>query len=168
MIRSVQGNLLDAPTEALVNTINTVGVMGKGIALMFREAFPDNFRVYREAVKRNEVHVGRMLVTGNHAPLGPKWLINFPTKKHWRQPSRPEWIAEGLKDLRRVIEEKQIGSIAVPPLGCGNGGLEWTAVRPQIVDALSSLIGVDIWVFEPPPRNMPPAFVKTRDHDANP
>ena len=80
MIRFVQGNLLDAPAEALVNTINTVGVMGKGIALMFREAFPENFRPYREAVARGEIQVGRMFVTGNHALLGPKWIINFPPK----------------------------------------------------------------------------------------
>jgi O-acetyl-ADP-ribose deacetylase (regulator of RNase III) len=157
MIRFLQGNLLDAPTEALVNTVNTVGVMGKGIALMFKEAFPENFRAYREAVKREEVEVGRMFVTENRTlagqnGAGPKWLINFPTKKHWRNPSRQEWIAEGLKDLRRVIVEKHIRSIALPPLGCGNGGLDWAAVRPQIVEALAPLSDVDVWVFEPTPQ----------------
>ncbi len=152
MIKFLQGNLLDAPTEALVNTVNTVGVMGKGIALMFKEAFPGNFRAYEEAVKRKEVRVGHMFVAENLALDGPKWLINFPTKKHWRQPSKLEWIADGLKDLRTVIEERGIHSIALPPLGCGNGGLEWSDVRPEIARALAQLPDVDVWVFEPTPR----------------
>lgn len=126
MIRYTQGNLLDVSAEALVNTVNEVGVMGKGIALMFREAFPENMSAYEQACKRNEVQVGRMFVTENRALTGPKWIINFPTKKHWRHPSRMEWIREGLKDLVRVLQEKQIRSVALPPLGCGNGGLEWS------------------------------------------
>src|SRR6266851_5279526 len=149
MMKFLQGNLLDAPTEALVNTVNTVGVMGKGIALMFKEAFPDNFRAYEEAVKRKEVQTGRMFVTENRALDGPKWLINFPTKKHWRQPSKLEWIVEGLKDLRRVILENHIRSIALPPLGSGNGGLDWQDVRPEIERILGDLEGVDIEVYEP-------------------
>jgi len=152
MIKFLQGNLLDAPTEALVNTVNTVGVMGKGIALMFKEAFPDNFHAYDEAVKRKEVRIGRMFVTENPAFNGPKWLINFPTKKHWRQPSRLEWIVDGLKDLRRVIQEKGIRSIALPPLGCGNGGLDWSDVRPEIARVFAQLDDLDVWVFEPTPR----------------
>jgi O-acetyl-ADP-ribose deacetylase (regulator of RNase III) len=152
MIKFLQGNLLDAPAEALVNTVNTVGVMGKGIALMFKEAFPDNFRAYDEAVKRKEVRIGHMFVTENRALNGPKWLINFPTKKHWRQPSKLEWIVDGLKDLRRVIEEKGIHSIALPPLGCGNGGLDWSEVRPAIAHALAQLHDLDVWVFEPTPK----------------
>jgi O-acetyl-ADP-ribose deacetylase (regulator of RNase III) len=152
MMKYLQGNLLDAPTEALVNTVNTVGVMGKGIALMFKEAFPANFSAYDDAVKRKEVQIGRMFVTENRVFDGPKWLINFPTKKHWRQPSRLQWIIDGLKDLRRVIEEKGIHSIALPPLGCGNGGLEWSDVRPEIERALGQLNDVDVWVFEPTPK----------------
>ena len=152
MMKFLQGNLFDAPTEALVNTVNTVGVMGKGIALMFKEAFPDNFRAYDEAVKREEVRIGHMFVTENHALDGPQWLINFPTKKHWRQPSRLEWIVTGLEDLRRVVEEKGIHSIALPPLGCGNGGLDWSDVRPVIERALGQLHDVDVWVFEPTPK----------------
>ena len=152
MMKFLQGNLFDAPTEALVNTVNTVGVMGKGIALMFKEAFPDNFRAYGEAVKREEVRIGHMFVTENHALDGPQWLINFPTKKHWRQPSRLEWIVTGLEDLRRVVEEKGIHSIALPPLGCGNGGLDWSDVRPVIERALGQLHDVDVWVFEPTPK----------------
>jgi O-acetyl-ADP-ribose deacetylase (regulator of RNase III) len=149
MMKFLQGNLLDAPTEALVNTVNTVGVMGKGIALMFKEAFPDNFRAYDEAVKRKEVRVGHMFVTENRTFEGPRWLINFPTKKHWRQPSKLEWIVDGLKDLRGLVEEKGIHSIALPPLGCGNGGLDWSDVRPEIEHALGQLHDVDVWVFEP-------------------
>ena len=149
MIKFLQGNLLEAPTEALVNTVNTVGVMGKGIALMFKEAFPENFRAYEGAAKRNEVQVGRMFVTENRALRGPKWLINFPTKKHWRQPSKLEWIVDGLQDLRRIVAEKNIHSIALPPLGCGNGGLDWTEVRPEMERALSQLQDLEVWVFEP-------------------
>ncbi len=149
MITFSQGNLLEAPVEALVNTVNTVGVMGKGIALMFKEAFPANFRAYEEACKRKEVRVGHMFVTENLTLEGPRWLINFPTKKHWRQPSKLEWIVEGLNDLRRVIEEKNISSIAVPPLGCGNGGLDWSDVRLEIERALGSMETVEVVVFEP-------------------
>jgi O-acetyl-ADP-ribose deacetylase (regulator of RNase III) len=149
MIRFTGGNLLDAQAEALVNTVNTVGVMGKGIALMFREAFPENFRIYEAACKREEVTVGKMLVTENHALAGPRYIINFPTKKHWIHPSRMEWIHAGLQDLVRVIREKNIRSIALPPLGCGNGGLPWPSVRNEIERALSALPEVDIVVFEP-------------------
>jgi O-acetyl-ADP-ribose deacetylase (regulator of RNase III) len=123
--------------------------MGKGIALMFKEAFPENFRAYEEACRRDEVRIGRMFVTENVALRGPRWLINFPSKKHWRHPSKLEWIAEGLEDLRRVIEEKNIKSIALPPLGCGNGGLDWSEVRPEIERILSPLQSAEIVVFEP-------------------
>ena len=149
MITFHKGNLLDAPVDALVNTVNTVGVMGKGIALMFKEAFPENFRAYVDACKRKEIRVGHMFVTESSRFDGPRWIINFPSKKHWRQPSRLEWITEGLTDLRRVIAEKGIQSIALPPLGCGNGGLEWSTVRPEIERALAPLAGVDVQVFEP-------------------
>jgi O-acetyl-ADP-ribose deacetylase (regulator of RNase III) len=149
MMKFTQGNLLDASAEALVNTVNTVGVMGKGIALMFKEAFPANFRAYEEACKHEQVMIGRMFVTENRTFSGPRWIINFPTKKHWRQPSKLEWIIEGLGDLRRVVEEHHIRSIALPPLGAGNGGLDWSEVRPEVERILGSLKGVDILVFEP-------------------
>jgi O-acetyl-ADP-ribose deacetylase (regulator of RNase III) len=149
MISYTTGNLLDAQTEALVNTVNEVGVMGKGIALMFREAFPANTAAYEAACKEGTVRVGRMFVTENHSLNGPRWIINFPTKKHWRQPSKLEWVQDGLADLRRVIGEKQIKSIALPPLGCGNGGLDWTQVRTVIEAALSSLENVRVVVFAP-------------------
>jgi O-acetyl-ADP-ribose deacetylase (regulator of RNase III) len=123
--------------------------MGKGIALMFKEAFPANFRAYEDACKQKEVTVGKMFVTENHALSGPRWIINFPTKKHWRNPSKLEWIIEGLGDLRRIVEEHQIRSIAVPPLGAGNGGLDWSEVRPEVERILGDLKGVEVFVFEP-------------------
>lgn len=149
MMRFTQGNLLDADAQALVNTVNTVGVMGKGIALMFKEAFPDNFKAYAEACKRKEVQVGHMFVTERRDLMGPRWIINFPTKKHWRHPSKLEWIIDGLEDLKRVIAKHNIRSIALPPLGSGNGGLEWGQVREKIREALAPLHDVDVVVFEP-------------------
>jgi O-acetyl-ADP-ribose deacetylase (regulator of RNase III) len=149
MMKFTQGNLLEAPAEALVNTVNTVGVMGKGIALMFKEAFPENFRAYEDACKHKEVRVGRMFVTETSSLEGPRWIINFPTKKHWRQSSKLEWIVEGLGDLRRVIQDRNIRSIALPPLGVGNGGLDWSEVRPEVQRALGDLQDVDILVYEP-------------------
>ena len=149
MIRYTQGNLLEAPAEALINTVNTVGVMGKGIALMFREAFPDNTSAYEAACKTGQLRVGRMFVSQTHDLLGHKWIINFPTKQHWRHPSKLEWVRDGLKDLVRVIRENHIQSVAVPPLGCGNGGLEWSQVRGEIESALSELQDVEILIYEP-------------------
>lgn len=149
MIRYTKGNLLEAPAEALVNTVNEVGVMGKGIALMFREAFPENNRVYEAACRAGEVHVGTMLVVRERDLTGERWIINFPTKKHWRHPSKMEWIQEGLKDLVRVIREKKIRSIAVPPLGCGNGGLQWPKVKKELEQAMSPLDDVDVLIYAP-------------------
>lgn len=149
MLRFTQGNLLDAKVEAVVNTVNTVGVMGKGIALMFKERFPENYDAYETACIRKDVQVGRMFVTESPELTGPRWIINFPTKKHWRQPSKLDWIVEGLKDLRAVIEAKGIRSVAIPPLGSGNGGLEWSEVRPQIEVALQDLPDVEVVVYEP-------------------
>lgn len=149
MIRYAQGNLLAAPVEALVNTVNEVGVMGKGIALMFREAFPDAAREYEQAAKEGRVRVGHMLVTRNRALIDPRWIIHFPTKRHWRNPSKLEWVREGLRDLIRVIREKQIESIALPPLGCGNGGLDWELVKREIEGAVAEIPNVDVLVFAP-------------------
>lgn len=149
MITFTQGNLLEAPVEALVNTVNTVGVMGKGIALMFKERFAENFRLYAMACKANQVQTGKMLVTEVHElGDGPRWIVNFPTKQHWRAPSRMEWIIDGLQDLRRFLVDQQVKSVAIPPLGAGNGGLEWADVRVQIEEALGDL-DIDILVFEP-------------------
>lgn len=148
-MKFTQGNLLDADVEAVVNTVNTVGVMGKGIALMFKERFEQNYVKYALASKAGEVVTGKMFVTENLALEGPRWIINFPTKRHWRHPTRIEWVDEGLKDLRRVIADKAIRSIAIPPLGCGNGGLDWRDVRPLIESRLSGLDDVQIVVYEP-------------------
>src|ERR1044072_852194 len=149
MIRCTEGNLLDADVEAVVNTVNTYGVMGKGIALMFKERFPKNFKEYAAACKAGQVRVGAMLVTSVDELGGPRWVVNFPTKEHWRPPTKLEWVRDGLAALKEVIREKQIRSIAVPPLGCGNGGLDWAVVRPLIEDALGELEGVEVIVYEP-------------------
>jgi len=149
MITFTQGNLLESDAEALVNTVNTVGVMGKGVALMFKEAFPENFKEYEAACRANEIRVGKVFVTHSNSFLGPKWIINFPTKAHWRYPSKIEWIENGLDDLKKVIVENGIQSIAIPPLGAGNGGLKWEEVRPIIISKLSELINVEIFIYEP-------------------
>lgn len=149
MIRFVKGNLLEAKVEALVNTVNTVGVMGKGIALMFKEAFPENFARYEAACKAEEVKVGHMFVVERNELFGPKWIINFPTKKHWRHPTKLEWVTDGLRELRAFIVEKGITSIAIPPLGCGNGGLNWPIVKKEIESALADLEDVEVLVYAP-------------------
>jgi O-acetyl-ADP-ribose deacetylase (regulator of RNase III) len=149
MISYTQGNLLDAPVDALVNTVNTVGVMGKGIALMFKERFVHNFDLYSAACKAKRVQVGRMFVTETGELDGPRWIINFPTKDHWKGASRLEWVESGLQDLKRVLRERQIKSVAIPPLGAGNGGLDWPTVKSRIHAALSDVEDVDIIVYEP-------------------
>ncbi len=149
MINYIQGNLLEAKTEALVNTVNTLGVMGKGIALMFKERFAANNKAYVQACNAKQVQTGKMFVTETDELMGPRWIINFPTKQHWRNPSKMEWVVEGLADLRRFLVENQVKSVAIPPLGAGNGGLDWLAVRAQIELALADLHSVDILVYEP-------------------
>lgn len=149
MIRFTQGNLLEAPVEAVVNTVNELGVMGKGIALLFKDHFPESAKAYMRAAARKEIQVGTMFVTATSDLLGPRWVIHFPTKRHWRHRSKLEWILSGLKDLRRVIRENGIQSLAIPPLGCGNGGLDWHIVRSAIEDELGDLEGVNVLVYEP-------------------
>jgi O-acetyl-ADP-ribose deacetylase (regulator of RNase III) len=148
-MRFTQGNLLEADVEAVVNTVNTVGVMGKGIALMFKERFPENYEAYAAACKAGKVRIGEMFVTPGVELEGPRWIINFPTKKHWRQPTKLDWVRDGLAALKDVIREKEIKSVAIPPLGCGNGGLDWAVVRPMIESALRDLDGVELIVYEP-------------------
>jgi O-acetyl-ADP-ribose deacetylase (regulator of RNase III) len=149
MIRYLQGNLLDADVEAVVNTVNTVGVMGKGIALMFKERFPKNMKEYAAACKAKKVKTGKMFVTETGELMGPRWVVNFPTKQHWRAPSKMEWIVDGLQDLRKFLVANDIKSIAIPPLGAGNGKLEWNKVKPEIEKALSDFDEIDILVYEP-------------------
>lgn len=148
MITFTEGNLLEARAEALVNTVNTVGVMGKGIALMFKERFTENYRRYAAACKAGEVTVGRMFVTEVSELDGPRWIVNFPTKQHWRAKSQIQWIRDGLYDLRAFLIKNGVKSIAIPPLGAGNGGLEWPLVRQQIEESLADL-STEILVFEP-------------------
>ncbi|MFN0030294.1 MAG: macro domain-containing protein [Acidimicrobiales bacterium] len=155
-MREGQGSLLESPTEALVNTVNTVGVMGKGIALQFKRAYPDMFKAYTAACKRGEVELGRMHVWSTGSLTGPRYIINFPTKRHWKARSRLSDIAAGLGDLTRVLIDHGIKSVAVPPLGCGNGGLNWADVRPMIQEAFSRLPDVDVLVF--PPAGAPAAI----------
>jgi O-acetyl-ADP-ribose deacetylase (regulator of RNase III) len=148
MIQMTEGNLLDARAEALVNTVNTVGVMGKGLALMFKERFPANFHLYAAACRAKQVQVGEMFVTQTQVLGGPRWIINFPTKQHWRAPSRMEWIVGGLGALRRFLTENDVKSVAIPPLGTGQGGLSWEEVHAQIEVALGDL-QIDILLFAP-------------------
>lgn len=149
MITYTTGNLLEAPVEAVVNTVNTVGVMGKGIALMFKERFPSNYEQYAAACKKKQVTTGQMFVTETGELMGPRWVVNFPTKQHWRSPSKMEWIDAGLADLRRFILETDVRSIAIPPLGAGNGGLDWAKVKLRIEAALADLPAVQVAVYEP-------------------
>lgn len=149
MIQYAKGDILQAETEALVNTVNCVGVMGRGIALKFKAAFPDNFKAYAVACKRKEVQPGRMFVFETGTLTWPRYIINFPTKRHWRGKSRIEDIEAGLSALVQEIQARNIQSIAIPPLGSGLGGLDWNDVRPRIERAMLSLPHVNVIVFEP-------------------
>lgn len=148
MIETAAGDILEADAEALVNTVNCVGAMGRGIALQFKHAYPDNFKEYAAACKRGDVQPGRMLVhdTGQ---LSPRWIVNFPTKRHWRGRSRLEDIRSGLEALVAEIADREIRSIAVPPLGSGLGGLDWPIVRDVIEDALAAVPDVRVLLYEP-------------------
>jgi O-acetyl-ADP-ribose deacetylase (regulator of RNase III) len=148
MIQYITGNLLQANTEALVNTVNTVGVMGKGIALQFKERYKQNFKLYLEACKDKTIDIGKLLVVKESTIEGEKYIINFPTKTTWKKKSEYKYIEEGLKDLVRIIEKHNLKSIAIPPLGCGNGGLDWDKVRQLIEDYLADL-PIDIIVYQP-------------------
>jgi O-acetyl-ADP-ribose deacetylase (regulator of RNase III) len=149
MLEFTTGNLLNANTEALVNTVNCVGVAGRGIALAFREAFPENFQAYVQACKRMELQPGQMQVFRTGHLSHPKFIINFPTKRHWKGKSRLEDIEMGLVALVKQVQALQIKSIAIPPLGCGLGGLEWAVVRPLIEQAFAGLSEVQVLIFEP-------------------
>ncbi len=149
MIRFRIGDILAEDVEALVNTVNCVGVMGRGIALQFKNAYPENFRAYAEACKRGEVRPGHMFVYETGALTNPRYIVNFPTKRHWRNNSRMDDIESGLKNLASVIRERGIRSIALPPLGAGLGRLEWGKVRSRIEQALIEFDHVDVVVFEP-------------------
>ncbi len=140
---------MESQAQALVNTVNTVGVMGKGIALQFKKAFPNNYKAYVEACKKNEIKIGTLLVyKDSNITSGQKIIINFPTKTTWRKPSEYEYIEKGLDNLLEIIHQYNIKSIAIPPLGAGNGGLEWEKVKKIIHDKLKDE-NVDIFIYEP-------------------
>lgn len=160
MIKESTEALLESNSEALVNTVNTVGVMGKGIALLFKNNYKENYRRYRVACRKNEIQIGKVFCVQvrdtqkdlygdkleTHSAENPRWIINFPTKQHWRNPSKIEWIEAGLIDLKRVIKEKGIKSISLPQLGCGNGGLVWEDVKIKIEEAFAEVKDVEIIV----------------------
>lgn len=140
--------MLQERVDALVNTVNCIGIMGKGIALQFKLAFPDNFNLYKKACDLGEVQIGKMFVSHTQDMFGPKYIINFPTKKHWKEKSKYEYIEKGMDDLIHVIEDLNIKSIAIPPLGCGAGGLEWEKVR-SIIEKKLARLNIQVSLFAP-------------------
>ena len=149
MIKLTQGNMLEADVEALVNTVNCVGIMGKGIALQFKQAFRDNFHAYANACRKGEVKPGRMFIFPTNRMFNPKYIINFPTKRHWKEKSKLEYIEQGLNALVVEVRRLRIKTIAIPPLGCGYGGLRWPEVRNLIETAFDQLPDVQLLLFEP-------------------
>ena len=149
MIRYTTGDILKAEAEALVNTVNCVGIMGRGIALQFKQVFPANFKAYAAACKREEVQPGRMFVFETGELTSPRYIVNFPTKRHWRGKSRIEDVEAGLVALVDEVRARGIHSIAIPPLGSGLGGLDWSQVRPLIERAFAALPEVEVQIFEP-------------------
>ena len=149
MIHYATGNILESKAEALVNTVNTVGVMGKGIALQFKQQFTANTKAYEQACKSGSIDIGKLLVVKDSSlATGDKIIVNFPTKKDWRKPSEYSYIEAGLRDLIRIIDDHQIKSIAIPALGAGNGGLDWSRVKRLLVDYLSN-VNADVFIYEP-------------------
>ncbi len=149
MLKYTTGNILNSHNQALVNTVNTVGVMGKGIALGFKTTFPIVNIEYQKAIKEGNIKIGKVQVIETNL-ISPEFIINFPTKKHWRHPSKLDYIETGLQDLVQVIHNFKIKSIAVPPLGCGNGRLPWDQVKPLLESYLDPLSkDVEILIFKP-------------------
>jgi O-acetyl-ADP-ribose deacetylase (regulator of RNase III)/uncharacterized protein YwgA len=159
MIEFAKGNLLKADVEALVNTVNCVGAMGKGIALQFKKAFPENYKLYKKYCDQKKLVVGKMFITCTHSLLNPKYIINFPTKAHWKGASRLEYVEQGLIDLVAQVQKRQIRSLAVPPLGCGLGGLDWHIVSRLVCEAFRDIQDVTVYLYEPlgspQPKTMP-------------
>ena len=149
MIEYKKGNILAENVEAVVNTVNCVGIMGRGIALQFKNSFPENFKAYAAACKRNEVHPGRMFIYETGRLTNPRYIVNFPTKRHWKGKSRMEDVEAGLVALVEEVRARHIRSIAIPPLGSGLGGLDWKKVRPRIEAALAQVEDLQVIIFEP-------------------
>jgi len=148
MIKYKKGNILKDNSEAIVNLVNCVGVMGKGLALQFKKEYPENFKFYAQACKNNEVNIGKMFVFEISVDINPKYIVNFPTKKHWRSKSKMEFIDLGLEDLAKVIKTYSIKSIAIPPLGSGLGGLDWGIVKVKIEEFLKET-DCEIMIYKP-------------------
>lgn len=144
-----KGDLLTADVDALVNPVNTKGVMGKGLALQFKKAFPDNFAKYSHACKLGDIVCGSVFIVYRGVTASPRWIINFPTKNHWRSPSKLAYIEVGLEHLVEKIDLLNIRSLAIPALGCGEGGLAWADVQPLIVQAFKDLPNVHVKLFAP-------------------
>jgi O-acetyl-ADP-ribose deacetylase (regulator of RNase III) len=149
VVRETIGDIFASDAEALVNPVNCVGVMGKGLALAFKKRFPRNFESYADACRVGMLRPGKVYVVPLWAKARPRYIINFPTKRHWREPSRSEDIAAGLADLVAVIREHDIRSVAIPALGCGLGGLSWQDVHQQITDAAAGIPDVDVTLYGP-------------------
>lgn len=157
MIEYKTGDIFQQDTQAIVNTVNCVGVMGRGLALQFKKRFPDNFNAYAAACKNQQLAPGKMFVFEDQVKAASRYIINFPTKRHWRDNSRMEDIEAGLQDLEQVIRDKNITSLALPPLGCGLGGLDWSQVRHRIEEQLAGLPDVQVIVLEPQDAQTAPA-----------
>lgn len=158
------GDMFEEPTEAIVNTVNCVGVMGKGVALEFKRRWPENFKAYKRLCDDKKLSPGHVFVFDNSSFLEPskhRFLINFPTKDHWRSRSKIEYVRDGLVDLIEKVREMDIKSIAIPPLGCGNGGLDWNEVRPLIEDAAAKLPSVHFVIFGPAEKTEQPEQTHT-------
>jgi len=149
MMNYTHGDILQADVEAIVNTVNCVGVMGRGLALQFKKAWPENFRAYKQACDAKDVKPGSMFVFDTQQLSNPRYIVNFPTKRHWRGASRIEDIEAGLAALVQWIQQVEVKSIAIPPLGAGLGGLDWESVKEKIEHALGHIQSVDIRVYEP-------------------
>jgi len=162
MIEFQKGDILQADVEALVNTVNCVGIMGRGIALQFRKEFPENYEEYRRVCDRGELRPGKMFVFRLNQLQNPRYVINFPTKRHWKGKSRIEDIEAGLEALVEEIRGRGIKSVAVPPLGCGLGGLRWSQVRAMIEEAFSHLPDIEVLVYEPAGAPATEAMAKTK------
>ena len=158
------GDLFLDKSEALVNTVNCVGVMGKGVAHEFKHRWPENYKAYKKVCDAKELRPGRMLIfelTNLFGGSEPKFIVNFPTKDHWRARSKLEYISEGLDALVSDIRKYRIKSIALPPLGCGNGGLDWKVIRPMMVERLSDLEDVSVSIYEPLKGGDAPEYMDT-------
>lgn len=149
MIYIIKGNLLNSKADALINAVNTQGIMGKGIALQFKKKYPDMYKIYLESCRCKDLKIGKMQVIPLNGLEPPFYIINFPTKEEWKNPSKMEYIENGLIDLIDVVISLNIRSMAIPALGCGNGGLEWSEVKIRIDKAFSLLPNVQFLLYEP-------------------